>query len=413
MQTEFDVAVIGLGAMGSMALWQLAEDGLNVIGFEQFGIGHDRGAVGGETRLFRRMQTSRPDYTPIIDIARSQWLNLQEFANVQILNETGGLTIGPANDPRLVAFRAAARGAGVETETLDRKEMNNRFPEHWLDHDEIGILDPSQGFIRCEQAVLTAVARARALGASVQDYSKVRIEHATAGGVLLTDGQREWRAKKVIVTTGSWSRDHLGPGLRDRSRPRRIKLTWFSPLPGHDFGPTTFPVFDRLVSDGILYGAPSLDTGGSVKIAPGGAPTEISGPDDYPRGQTVDEILYMEEHVSRYFPGLHKSPIRASAWTDFYVDDWIPFLGFLPHSQNVVIANGFAGFGFKMCPGIGRIAADIVQGKIDTRFQFMDPSRAIAAITGPPRGSSYSYGSQDLPSDRRRLCRTGAPAGDR
>jgi sarcosine oxidase len=92
----------------------------------------------------------------------------------------------------------------------------------------------------------------------------------------------------------------------------------------------------------------------------------------------------MEDHVARYFPGLHQSPIRACAWTDFYVDDWIPFLGFLPGSENVVLANGFAGFGFKMCPGIGRIAADLVQGKVETKFQFMDPSRTIVARSDKP-----------------------------
>lgn len=378
MQTDFDVAVIGLGAMGSMALWQLAEDGFNVVGFEQFGVGHDRGAVGGETRLFRRMQTNRPDYTPVIDIARVQWERLQEFADVQILTETGGLTIGRPEDSRMVASRAAAEEAGVEIECLSRQEMEDRFPEHWLEQDEIGVFDPTQGYIRCEQAVLTAVARAKQLGAQVRDYSKVRIEHASAAGVVLTDGQNEWTARKVIVTTGSWSGDHLTPELRGRSRAGRIKLTWFSPLPGHDFGAKTFPVFNRLVSDGALYGAPSLDGGGSVKIAPSGAPTEIAGPEDYLRGQTVEEIQYMERYVARYFPGLHKSPIRACAWTDFYVDDWIPFLGFLPHSESVVLANGFAGFGFKMCPGIGRIAADMVQGKIESRFQFMHPSRTIA-----------------------------------
>jgi sarcosine oxidase len=376
--TDFDVAVIGLGAMGSMALWQLAEDGLNVVGFEQFGVGHDRGAVGGETRLFRRTQTDRPEYTPVIDLARVGWENLQEFSDVQILGEIGGLTVGRPDDSRMVAVRAAAEGAGIDVECLSRQEMEDRFPEHWLDQGEIGVFDPTQGYIRCEQAVLTAVARARQLGAQVEDYTKVSIAHASASGVVLTDGQNEWTAKKAIVTTGSWSGDHLSPELQARSRAGRIKLTWFSPLPGHEFGSDTFPVFNRLVSDGTLYGAPSLDGGGSVKIAPSGAPTDIAGPDDYLRGQTVDEIRYMENHVGRYFPGLHKSPIRACAWTDFYADDWVPFLGLLPGSESVVLANGFAGFGFKMCPGIGRIAADIAQGKIDSRFQFMHPSRTIA-----------------------------------
>ncbi|WP_461162935.1 FAD-dependent oxidoreductase [Arthrobacter sp. R4-81] len=382
MHTEFDVAVIGLGAMGSMALWQLAEDGLNVVGFEQFGIGHDRGAVGGESRLFRRMQTSGPEYNPVIDMARSRWENLQEFSDVQILTETGGLMIGRPGDSRMVAAQVAAEKAGLEMEYLSGLDMENRFPEHLLDQGEIGMFDSTQGYIRCEQAVLTAVARARHLGAQVRDYSKISIKHASAEGVVMTDGQNEWTAKKAIVTTGSWSGDNLPSELRDKSRAGRIKLTWFSPLPGHDFSAENFPVFQRLVDDGTLYGAPSLDGGGSVKIAPGGAPTHMAGPDDYFRGQTVDEIQDMERHVARYFPGLSKSPIRACAWTDFYVDDWIPFLGFLPRSESVLLANGFAGFGFKMCPGIGRIAADMVQGKKDRKFQFMEPTRSIGSHAG-------------------------------
>jgi len=377
MDYDFDVAVIGLGAMGSMALWQLAEDGLDVVGFEQFGVGHDRGAVGGETRLFRRTQTGRPEYTPVIDEARVQWERLQEFADVQLLTNTGGLTIGRPQDPRMTAARDAAEDIGLKIEPLSRRDMEERFPEHYLDAGEVGILDATQGYLRCEQAVLTAVARAKDLGARIHDYTKITIERASADGVVLSDGLTEWKAKKVIVTTGSWSGEHLTPDLQGRSRARRIRLTWFSPKPGHDFGPKTFPVFHRLVPDGTLYGAPTLDGGGSVKIAPGAAPTEMSGPEDYLRGQTVEEIHYMESHVAKYFPGVHSSPIRASAWTDFYVDDWTPFLGFLPGSESVVLANGFAGFGFKMSAGVGRIAADIVQGRNATQFQFMEPSRVI------------------------------------
>jgi sarcosine oxidase len=35
-----DVAVIGVGAMGSAALWQLAEREVKAVGFEQFYPGH-------------------------------------------------------------------------------------------------------------------------------------------------------------------------------------------------------------------------------------------------------------------------------------------------------------------------------------------------------------------------------------
>lgn len=277
----------------------------------------------------------------------------------------------------MAAATAAGEQIGLGIESFSRRDMEERFPEHYLDADEVGILDATQGYLRCEQALLTAISRAGTLGARIHDYTKITIKRASASGVVLSDGLNEWKAKKVVVTTGSWSGEHLTRDLQGRSRARRIRLTWFSPKSGHDFGPEAFPVFNRLVADGLLYGAPTLDGGGSVKIAPGAAPTEMNGPEDYLRGQTLEEIHYMERHVEKYFPGVHKSPIRANAWTDFYVDDWTPFLGFLPGSQSVVLANGFAGFGFKMAPGVGRIAADIVQGRKATQFKFMDPSRVI------------------------------------
>lgn len=58
------VGVIGLGAIGSMALWQLAKRGVDVTGFEQFGIGHDRSGVGGESRLFRVAYKEGAQYVP-------------------------------------------------------------------------------------------------------------------------------------------------------------------------------------------------------------------------------------------------------------------------------------------------------------------------------------------------------------
>lgn len=62
-----DVAVIGLGSMGSMTIWQLARRGVSVIGFEQFGIGHDRGAAGGDTRIFRTAYAEGAEYVPIFN----------------------------------------------------------------------------------------------------------------------------------------------------------------------------------------------------------------------------------------------------------------------------------------------------------------------------------------------------------
>ena len=49
-----DVAVIGLGGLGSATAWQLARRGAAVVGLEQFELGHVRGASHDTSRILRR-----------------------------------------------------------------------------------------------------------------------------------------------------------------------------------------------------------------------------------------------------------------------------------------------------------------------------------------------------------------------
>jgi sarcosine oxidase len=50
MQT-YDVAVVGLGAMGSAALYAAARRGFRVIGFDRLEPGHNRSSSFGESRV--------------------------------------------------------------------------------------------------------------------------------------------------------------------------------------------------------------------------------------------------------------------------------------------------------------------------------------------------------------------------
>src|SRR5690625_6959119 len=88
------VAVIGLGTMGSMALWQLVKEGVDVTGFEQFGIGHDRSAVGGESRIFRTAYLEGPEYVPLLCRSYELWRDLEKETNQQLLSLVGNFTIG-------------------------------------------------------------------------------------------------------------------------------------------------------------------------------------------------------------------------------------------------------------------------------------------------------------------------------
>ena len=85
----FDVAVIGLGAMGSAALFNLAKRGRRVIGFEQFEPGHDKGSSHGESRAIRLSYFEHPSYVPLARRAYEVWRELEQASGETILTVTG------------------------------------------------------------------------------------------------------------------------------------------------------------------------------------------------------------------------------------------------------------------------------------------------------------------------------------
>ena len=79
------LAVIGLGSIGSMALWQASRLSDSVVGFEAQSPGHARSAVGGDTRLFRMLYRGTPSYYPILERSRRLWAELEAESGQHIL----------------------------------------------------------------------------------------------------------------------------------------------------------------------------------------------------------------------------------------------------------------------------------------------------------------------------------------
>ena len=63
--TRYDVAVIGLGAYGSAATWQLARRGARVLGLDRFAPPHAQGSTHGESRITRMAVGEGLEYTPL------------------------------------------------------------------------------------------------------------------------------------------------------------------------------------------------------------------------------------------------------------------------------------------------------------------------------------------------------------
>src|SRR3989441_12718320 len=91
MPSRFDVAIVGLGAMGSAVACQLARSGRRVLGLDRFSPPHALGSSHGQTRIIREAYFEDPRYVPLVQRAYELWAALERETERRLLLETGGV----------------------------------------------------------------------------------------------------------------------------------------------------------------------------------------------------------------------------------------------------------------------------------------------------------------------------------
>src|SRR4051795_11628449 len=118
--SDFDVIVVGLGAMGSAAAFHLARRGVRVLGLEQFDIPHALGSSHGYSRMIRLAYYEHPDYVPLLRRAYQLWDELEKMSGQKLLYITGGIYMGPPSGEVVGGALKAARMHGLDHEVMDR-----------------------------------------------------------------------------------------------------------------------------------------------------------------------------------------------------------------------------------------------------------------------------------------------------
>lgn len=375
---DADVAVVGVGTMGSMTCWQLARRGASVIGFEQFAPGHDRSGAGGETRIFRTAYHEGAEYVPLLLTAQDQWRKLEAETGRSVLTLNGGLMIGPADGDLVRSVLASATAHDLPHELLDGREAKSRYPQHRLQPGEVMVLDPQAGFLRPELAVSLAGLRAEELGARIVRHCPVTAVEPDADGVTIVTAERRWRVGQVVLAAGAWS-NRLLPRHTPPLTVQRLVMTWFVARQPSRFTPERFPIFIRETGIHDISGWPSLD-GAYVKVAINYGYDRVDDPDRLERSVDDGLLVTIRMAVEDLLPELVPEPVRIGAYMDGYTSDRHAAVGRPAGLPNTVIATGFSGHGFKMSPAIGLAAADLVlDGRTDLPVGHLDPARLAGA----------------------------------
>jgi len=383
MKTSYDVAVIGIGTMGSFALCELAERGTRVIGFDQSTPPHEMGSHSGDTRVFRIAYGEHPDYVPLGLRASALWDQYSARGDVQLLNRSGMLTIG---DPKSVFIKGILNSARMYRLGLVQytsAELMRLFPAFETDDSQAGVFEADAGWLNASLAIATALKLARQGGAIVRCEESVlkwsarrdHFEIVTTRGTVL--------AEKLIVTAGAWTSRMLTKLGLPLKVERRV-LIWVNPLDRTVFQPSVFPVF--AYGDKFFYGFPDIGERG-VKLAVHWQPSKPEAdPASVIDEVTLDEAVEPLSIAASLLPRLagpmpqaleRVCRMKTCLYTNSH--DGHFFLDRHPELPNLLLAAGFSGHGFKFAPAIGEALADMATtGRSTLPIEFLSLRRLDA-----------------------------------
>lgn len=385
MPEPYDAIVLGLGAMGAAATYQLARRGVKVLGIDQYAPPHDQGSTHGDTRITRIACGEGPEYSAFAARSHEIWRELEAETGMDLFTQNGFLAISGAGERSanhgvakfLDATVAAAKAAGVSYELLDSAALRQRYPALKITDGDSAYHDSVSGFARPEQCVSAQLQVAATRGAELRLNEKVLSFAQADGSVTVRTDKGTYQGKELIVAAGAWLPGFLKPALAANFMITRQVLYWFrarSEREHAQFAPERFPVYIwQLPAPQSIYGFPA--TGGleeGVKLA-----TEqydvATTPQSVSRTVGPDEIREMyETYVEPFFPGLSPVCVRHKVCLYTWVDNARFIIDRHPEHDRIIIASPCSGHGFKHSAGIGELLAEMVVAgrKPDARFSF-------------------------------------------
>jgi sarcosine oxidase len=379
MSVDCEVIVLGAGAMGGAAAYQLARAGVSVLLLEQYEVGHTRGASHGESRIIR-LSYDHPHYIEMCRRSYRLWAELESDAGETVLTRTGMLDLSPPGHPAMAACLESMRATAVEHEIWSSAEVIRRYPQFKLPSEYFGVWQSDAGILSPQQCVSLLVRTAQKHGAVIKDNTKVEAILLQDDRVTVVTQSGEFHGKKLIVSAGPWAGTALQQvGLRLPLTVTQESYVFFQPRRPDLFEVGRFPIFAFYGDtphgpDLAFYGFPVFGKAG-IKIARHHAGPVTTADDrsfDVPP-ETVDRL---QGYLQQFLPDAQGVPIHAMTCLYTNTPDRHFVIDTLPGYRHVAIACGFSGHGFKFAVLIGELLADLVtKQRTDCSIELFSLSR--------------------------------------
>ena len=352
--TDADFVVVGLGALGSGAVWHLAARGHRVVGLEQFELGHSRGASHDTSRILRHSYHT-PAYVRLTCEAYDDWALLERESGEDLVTVVGGLDLFPPECAiRPDDYVASLREVGIAFEELTAEEIRHRWPVFHPPPGTLGLYQQRGAIVPAARGTAAMQRLATEAGATLHGSAPVTRVRDLGSHVEVEAGGTTYTCRGVVVAADAWTNQVLG-GLGVEI-PLTVTLeqpTYFSPP-----DPTAYAAMPLWIwmDEPSYYGFPCYGEP-TVKAA-----QDCGGPVVDPDARTSEPDPEMRERLAAFMGSLLPGTgevVRSLRCQYTLTPDRDFVLAPVPGHESVVVGLGSA-HGFKFAPTFGRVLADLV-----------------------------------------------------
>ena len=362
---HYDVIVIGAGSMGMAAGYFLSKKGKRTLLLDSFNPPHNKGSHHGDTRIIRYAYGEGENYVPMVLKARDLWNDLEKETGRQLFLQTGVLSVGNEKSDFIQNIISSSKTYSLPLEVMSSIELNMRWPGLSIPDDSIGCFEPASGVLKCEECIEAYRELAVQQGATVRTNSRVKEILIRDEKVTIKAEEQTFTSDSLVISAGAWSGNLLSMlGLNLPLEPMRKTFAWFD-AKDDLYNHKEFPAFTFETPKGFYYGFPSID-GSGLKVGRHDGGEKVNPEKSMLGfGELEEDEGELVQFLDQYIPHHERLKYGKTCMYTLTPDENF-IIDLHPHYQNVAIASGFSGHGFKFSSVVGQILGDLViSGKTD------------------------------------------------
>lgn len=388
MRENYDVIIVGGGAIGLATAYQLAKHKTKTLVLERFSFLNQKGSSAGVSRQFRIPYPDAYMVQMVLD-AECWWNELQDQTDRQLRDKVGTLWFGDpdvqSTEGNIRAAEAALDAKKVPYAKLDAKQIEDDYNFRDLPSNYVGLFQADGASIDLK-ATLETLSQSSQASPYVTLMEHSRVTRIRQKGKLfeVKTPHGTYISEKLVLTPGPYIDEvvrllHFGTEIIYWN----MSSCYFRKTDPDTKYPTWF-VFQNPDGDNgnEFYGFPEVDWDrpGYIRTAPDFVMKPLTDPRQRTSVPNRQEIAYTSKWVKDHMKGLDPTPCFESTCfvalsknaNKELIIDFAP--RFVPNHENIVIyATGWAG---KFVPLMGKILADLtLTGKTEydiSQFQLGD-----------------------------------------